>query len=83
MVTSVVSAGFTLAMIGTGGDENPSPKIRTVWGAILGALGLAMVLVGDIAMVRSIIALSAIAFVFIVPVLVVCLFRSLRREEQK
>lgn len=83
VVTSVVSAGFTLAMIGTGGDENPSPKIRTVWGAILGALGLAMVLVGDIAMVRSIIALSAIAFVFIVPVLVVCLFRSLRREEQK
>ncbi|MEO9575708.1 MAG: BCCT family transporter [Roseobacter sp.] len=83
VVTSVVSAGFTLAMIGTGGNENPSPNIRTVWGGILGALGLAMVLVGDIAMVRSIIALSAIAFVFIVPVLVVCLFRSLRREERE
>lgn len=80
VVTSVVSAGFTLAMIGTGGNENPSPRIRTMWGGILAALGLAMVLVGDIAMVRSIIALSAIAFVFIVPVLVVCLFRSLRRE---
>ena len=26
VVTSVVSAGFTLAMIGTGGDENPSPR---------------------------------------------------------
>ncbi len=82
VVTSVVSAGFTLAMIGTGGDENPSPRIRTVWGAILGALGLAMILVGDIALVRSIIALSAIAFVFIVPMLVVCLFKSLAREEQ-
>ncbi len=82
VVTSVVSAGFTLAMIGTGGDENPSPRIRTVWGAILGALGLAMILVGDIGLVRSIIALSAIAFVFIVPVLVVCLFKSLAREEQ-
>lgn len=81
VVTSVVSAGFTLAMIGTGGDENPSPGIRTVWGAILGALGLAMVFVDDVALVRSIIALSAIAFVFIVPVLVVCLLRSLRQEE--
>lgn len=80
VVTSVVSAGFTLAMIGAGGDDNPSPRLRTIWGAILGALGLAMVLVGDIALVRSIIALSAIAFVFIVPVLVVCLFRSLWRE---
>lgn len=83
VVTSVVSAGFTLAMIGTGGDENPSPRIRTIWGGILGALGLAMVLVGDISLVRSIIALSAIAFVFIVPILVLCLFRSLRREHSQ
>lgn len=83
VVTSVVSAGFTLAMIGTGGDENPTPRVRTIWGAILGALGFAMVLVGDISLVRSIIALSAIAFVFIVPILVVCLLRSLGREETK
>ncbi|SDL82914.1 BCCT family transporter [Aliiruegeria lutimaris] len=80
VVTSVVSAGFTLAMIGAGGDENPSPRLRTIWGGVLGALGLAMIFVGDIGVVRSIIALSAIAFVFIVPVLVICLFRSLGRE---
>jgi glycine betaine transporter len=83
VVTSVVSAGFTLAMIGSGGDQNPSPRIRTIWGAILAALGFAMVLVGDISVVRSIIALSAIAFVFIVPILVLCLFRSLRRESRE
>ncbi len=83
VVTSVVSAGFTLAMIGTGGDENPTPRIRTIWGAILAALGFAMVLVGDISLVRSVIALSAIAFVFIVPILVLCLFRSLRREARQ
>ncbi|CUJ94640.1 Glycine betaine transporter OpuD [Ruegeria denitrificans] len=82
VVTSVVSAGFTLAMIGSGGDENPSPRIRTIWGIILGALGLAMILVGDITVVRSIIALSAMAFVFIVPILVICLFKSLAREDQ-
>ena len=80
VVTSVVSAAFTLSMIGTGGDENPSVRVRTIWGGILGALGLAMILVGDVGLVRSIIALSAMAFVFIVPVLVVCLFRSLQRE---
>ncbi|UWQ93867.1 BCCT family transporter (plasmid) [Rhodobacteraceae bacterium M382] len=80
VVTSVVSAGFTLAMIGTGGNENPSPRIRTIWGGILGALGFAMVLVGDMSLVRSIIALSAIAFVFIVPILVLCLLRSLQKE---
>ena len=83
VVTSVVSAAFVLAMFATGGDENPSAKLRTIWGAILGALGLAMVLVGDVALVRSIIALSAIAFVFIAPVLVVCLFKALNREVRK
>ncbi|KPA21725.1 Glycine betaine transporter OpuD [Shimia sp. SK013] len=83
VVTSVVSAGFTLAMIGSGGDENPSPRLRTIWGGILAALGFAMVLVGDISLVRSIIALSAISFVFIVPVLVVCLFRALKKEDFK
>lgn len=80
VVTSVVSAGFTLAMIGTGGDENPSPRIRTLWGGVLGALGLAMIFVGDIGLIRSVIALSASAFVFIVPILVVCLLRSLHKE---
>jgi glycine betaine transporter len=83
VVTSVVSAGFTLAMIGSGGDENPSPRIRTAWGVVLAALGLAMIFVNDISLVRSIIAVSAIAFVFIVPILVVCLFWSLKTEELK
>ena len=80
VVTSVVSAGFTLAMIGSGGDDNPSADIRTLWGAVLAALGLAMVFVNDVSLVRSIIALSAIAFIFIVPVLVICLMRSLQEE---
>lgn len=83
VITSVVSAGFTLAMIGSGGDENPSPAVRTAWGVVLAALGLAMIFVDDISLVRSIIALSAIAFVFIVPILVVCLFHSLKNEDLK
>lgn len=81
VVTSVVSAGFTLAMIGTGGDENPSPGVRTIWGLVLGALGLAMIFVNDVSLVRSIIALSAFAFVFIVPILVICLMKSLSKED--
>jgi glycine betaine transporter len=80
VVTSVVSAGFTLAMIGSGGDDNPSTGIRTIWGGVLGALGLAMIFVNDIGLVRSIIAVSAIAFVFIVPILVICLLRAIKQE---
>ncbi|MGF1563067.1 MAG: BCCT family transporter [Geminicoccaceae bacterium] len=80
VVTSVVSAAFVLAMFATGGDEDPPANVRTLWGGILGALGLAMLLTGDVGVVRSIIALCALAFIFIVPVLVLCLLRALRRE---
>ncbi|QIE56156.1 BCCT family transporter [Pikeienuella piscinae] len=80
VVTSVVSAGFVLAMFATGGDKNPPVRLRLTWGAVLAALGLAMVLVGDVELVRAVIALSAIVFIFIVPILVLCLFRSLLRE---
>ena len=59
-----------------------SPGVRTIWGAVLGGLGLAMIFVNDVSLVRSIIALSAIAFVFIVPILVICLLKSLAREAE-
>ncbi len=57
--------------------------MRTVWGAILGALGLAMIRVGDVGLARSVIAVAAMAVVFITPVLVIGLFRSLRPEERR
>lgn len=80
IVTSVVSAAYVLAMFSTGGDQNPSVKIKLVWGSMLGLLGLSMILSDSVSAVRQIIALSAGPFVFIVVLLMVCLFKSLKRE---
>ncbi len=80
IVTSVVSAAFVLAMFSTGGDLNPKPRVKLIWGAILGALGLVMIFSGSIEAVKSIIALGALPFVFIVLILVVCLFKALKEE---
>ena len=82
LVTSVVSAAFVLSMFSTGGDENPSVKIKLIWGGILAVLGLAMILAGDVGTVRAIIALGAMAFVFILPLLVVALLKTLKKEER-
>jgi glycine betaine transporter len=82
LVTSVVSAAFVLSMFSTGGNENPPVKIKLVWGLILAVLGLAMMLTNDVATVRAIIALGAMAFVFILPVLVIALLKTLAKEEQ-
>jgi glycine betaine transporter len=80
IVTSVVSAAFVLGMFSTGGDLNPSTRVKLSWGVVLGGLGLVMILSGSIDAIKSIIALGALPFVFIVLLLVVCLLKALKEE---
>ena len=80
IVTSVVSAAYVLAMFSTGGSQDPPVKIKLIWGGILGALGLAMVLSDSVSAIRQIIAMSAGPFVFIVLLLLVCFLKSLKKE---
>jgi glycine betaine transporter len=80
IVTSVVSAAYVLAMFSTGGSQNPPVRIKLMWGAILGALGLAMILSGSVSAIRQIIAMSAGPFVFIILLLLVCLLKALKQE---
>ncbi|MEM7222088.1 MAG: BCCT family transporter [Pseudomonadota bacterium] len=81
IVTSVVSAAFVLAMFSSGGDINPKVRVKVVWGVILGALGLVMILSNSIDAIKAIIALGAMPFVFIVLLLMVCLLKALKRED--
>ena len=80
IVTSVVSAAFVLAMFSSEGNANPPARVKLVWGVILGALGLVMILSDSIEAVRQIIALSASPFVFVVILLLVCLLKALKSE---
>ena len=80
IVTSVVSAAFVLAMFSTHGDLDPPVRVKVIWGVVLGLLGLVMILSGSLDAVRSIIALGAMPFVFIVLLLMVCLLKALRLE---
>jgi glycine betaine transporter len=80
IVTSVVSAAYVLAMFSTGGLQDPPVKIKLIWGGILGALVLAMILSDSVSAIRQIIAMSAGPFVFIVLLLLVCFLKSLKKE---
>ena len=80
IVTSVVSAAFVLAMFSAGGDLNPSVQMKLIWGVILGALGLVMILSNSIDAIKAIIAVAAMPFVYIVLLLMVCLLKALKME---
>ena len=83
IVTSVVSAAFVLGTFSTGGDENPPPRVRLIWGALLGLLSVAMILSGSVDSVKILISLGALPFVFISVLLMICLIRGLREEGKR
>ncbi|WP_299590377.1 BCCT family transporter [uncultured Tateyamaria sp.] len=83
IVTSVVSAAFVLGTFSSGGDPDPSPRIRLVWGVLLGLLGAAMILSGSIDAIKKLIAIGALPFVFVCVLLCVCLVRGLRQEFER
>ncbi len=82
IVTSVVSAAFVLGTFSSGGDPDPSPRIRAIWGVLLGLLGAVMILSGSIDAIKKLIAVGALPFVFVSVLLCVCLVRGLRQEAQ-
>lgn len=67
-------------MFSTGGNLVPSIKLKLIWGAILGALGVVMILSDSIDAVKAIIALWAMPFIFIMLLLMVCLLKDLKLE---
>lgn len=83
IITSVVSASLVLAMFAEQGNPDPSVRMKLTWGVIVAALGLAMVLVGDIEVVRSIIVMAALPFILILPLLYVSLLKCIKEEKMK
>ena len=83
IVTSVVSAAFVLGTFSTGGNPDPSAKVRVIWGGLLGILGAAMILSGSMNAVKTLIALGALPFVFITVLLLTCLTRALLQDSAK
>jgi len=79
LVTSVVSAAYVLGML-SGAGGTPAWQSKLAWGLVLGALGAAMIVAGDIQAVRALSVLGALPFAAIMVLQVVALLRALRRD---
>ncbi|MFN3198288.1 MAG: BCCT family transporter [Bradymonadia bacterium] len=80
LVTSVDSATFVLGMLTSKGSLNPPTSRKIGWGLILGALGAALMLSGNIYAVRAAAVSGAIPFVFILLIQVSALFKALAAD---
>ncbi len=77
VVTSVDSATYVLSMMTSGGDMDPSRKLKLSWGTALALLGGALLWAGDPATVRAVAISGAIPFTFVLLIQVGAFMRAL------
>ncbi len=78
------SATFVLAMLTSGGDMNPSEKLRGFWGIAQGAITIILILVGGTGALKALQTASiASAFPFMLIMLVMCysMYKALREDQ--
>lgn len=79
------SATYVLAMLTSGGDMNPSEKLRGFWGIAQGAMTIVLILVGGTAALKALQTASiAAAFPFMLIMLVMCysIIKALREDHK-
>lgn len=77
------SATYVLAMLTSGGDMDPSQKLRGIWGIAQGAITIILILVGGTAALKALQTASiASAFPFMLIMLVMCysILKALRED---
>lgn len=78
------SATYVLSMLTSGGDMNPSKKLRAFWGIAQGAVTIMLILVGGTTAIKTLQTASiAAAFPFMLIMLVMCytIYKALHDED--
>lgn len=82
LVTSVVSAAYVLGMFTSQGSLNPSVGQKLAWGAVLGGLGTALTLSGNVDAIRTVAFIGAIPFTLIIFLQIVSFLIALSGEKE-
>ncbi len=85
-VTSGDSATLVLGIMSTGGNPDPSAKIKTIWGILVAGIAISLLLAGGIKAIQTATILFALPFTLVILLMVVSLWRAIREdwdEEQR
>lgn len=88
-VTSGDSATLVLGMMSTGGNPNPPARVKLVWGVLVAAIAMSLMLAGGIKAVQTATIVFALPFALVVVLMAVSVTRAIhadweaqRRREQ-
>lgn len=79
-ITSADSATFVLGMQTTNGSLNPPGTVKIVLGLILSSVAIVLLYVGGLTALQNTVIAAALPFSFIVILMIISLFQSLRKE---
>ncbi|WP_119153185.1 BCCT family transporter [Caldimonas tepidiphila] len=85
-VTSGDSATLVLGMMSTGGNADPSARVKLVWGVLVAAIAASLLLAGGVQAVQTATIVFALPFAVVIVLMAVSLLLAVRhdwREEQR
>lgn len=85
-ITSGDSAILVLSMMSTGGDSDPSARIKITWGVLIAGIAISLLLAGGIDALQTATIVFALPFTLVVALMAIALWRAIRedwKEEQR
>ena len=79
-VTSGDSAVLVLGMMSTGGNENPSARVKIAWGVLISGIAISLLLAGGLKSVQTATIVFALPFVGVIVLMAIALWRGLRED---
>lgn len=82
-VTSGDSAVLVLSMMSTGGNPDPSARVKIIWGVLVSGIAISLLLAGGIKAVQTATIVFALPFALVIILMVIALWRALREDQKE
>ncbi len=79
-VTSGDSATLVLGIMSTGGNPDPSAKVKTIWGILVAGIAISLLLAGGLKAVQTATIVFALPFTAVILLMVIALWRAIRED---
>ena len=79
-VTSGDSATLVLGMMSTRGQEDPPARVKVVWGALVAAIAITLLLAGGLQAVQTATIVFALPFTLVIVLMAVALWRGVKHD---
>ncbi|GKU82142.1 glycine betaine transporter OpuD [Niallia sp. NCCP-28] len=79
-ITSADSGTFVLGMMTTNGSQNPSSKLKILWGVLLAAMALVLLYSGGLQALQNTMIIAALPFSVVMGLMTVSFLKALNKE---